>query len=136
MKQVLPKRPHQSRRCEYPFDLNVKKDNQYFEESSPTITLLRTRSILCYIRARCVPRSKHSTSVIKTYLLIMYKAKVTTVERRLSERQSSETSNIRTHIFFVKIFSAVLFFFKYTVHRERVTKPAETARQTAKSRTK
>ena len=26
---------------------------------------------------------------------------VNTVERRLSERQSSETSNIRTHIFFV-----------------------------------
>ena len=32
----------------------------------------------------------------------------TTVELRLSERQSSETSNIRTHIFFVKIFSAFL----------------------------
>ena len=34
---------------------------------------------------------------------------VITVERQLSERQSSETSNIRTHIFFVKIFSAFLF---------------------------
>jgi hypothetical protein len=32
------------------------------------------------------------------YTIKQYKA---TVERRLSERQSSETSNIRTHIFFV-----------------------------------
>ena len=55
-----------------------------------------------------------------------------TVERRLSERQSSETSNIRTHIFFFKMFSASLFK-KKTVYSERVAKPAEIARQTAKS---
>ena len=55
-----------------------------------------------------------------------------TVERRLSERQSYETSNIRTHIFFVKIFSAFLFLKKNTVCSERVTKPAEIARQTTK----
>ena len=58
---------------------------------------------------------------------------VYTVEHRLSERQSSVTSNIRTHIFFVKIFSAFLFLKKNTVYSERVTKPAEIARQTAKS---
>ena len=56
-----------------------------------------------------------------------------TAERRLSERQSSETSNIRTHIFFVKIFSAFRVFKKNTVYSERVTKPAELAHQTAKS---
>ena len=32
---------------------------------------------MCYIMSQCVPRSKHSTSVIKTKLLMMYKAKVT-----------------------------------------------------------
>ena len=58
---------------------------------------------------------------------------VYTVEHRLSERQSSVTSNIRTHIFFVKIFSAFLFFKKNMEYSERVTKPAEIARQTAKS---
>ena len=54
-----------------------------------------------------------------------------TVERRLCERQSSETSNIRTHIFFVKIFSA--FHLKKIQYTVRVTKPAEIARQTVKS---
>ena len=52
-------------------------------------------------------------------------------KRRLSERQSYETSNNHTHIFFAKIFSA--FLKKNTVYSETVTKPAETARQTAKS---
>ena len=46
---------------------------------------------------------------------------------------SSETSNIRTHIFFVKILVHSFFFKKNTVCSERVTKPAEIARQTAKS---
>ena len=50
-----------------------------------------------------------------------------------AERQSSETSNIRIHIFFFKIFSAFLFYKKNTVYSERVTKPAERACQTAKS---
>ena len=56
------------------------------------------------------------------------------LKRRLSESQSSETSNIRTHIFFVKIFSAFLFLKKkITLYSERVRKPAEIAHQTAKS---
>ena len=37
--------------------------------------------------------------------------KLNTVESPLSESQSSETSNIRTHIFFVKILSAYISFF-------------------------
>ena len=65
---------------------------------------------------------------------IYFRTYLITVERRLSERQSSETSNIRTHIFFVKIFSAFLFLKKKnTVYSERVAKPAQIARQTAKS---
>ena len=46
-----------------------------------------------------------------------HKVFANTVERRLSERQSSGTSNIRTHILFVKIFNAFLFLKKiqYTV---------------------
>ena len=41
-----------------------------------------------------------------------FRYKPYTVQRRLSERQLSGTSNIRTNIFFVKIFSAFLFFKK------------------------
>jgi len=38
---------------------------------------LKEETFLCYIRDQCGPRSKHSTSVIKTNLLIKFKAKVT-----------------------------------------------------------
>jgi hypothetical protein len=36
----------------------------------------KDEACLFYIRTQCVPRYKHSTSVIKTNLLMFYKAKV------------------------------------------------------------
>jgi hypothetical protein len=40
------------------------------------INPLKTKLILSNIKTQGVPRSKHSTSVIKTKLLMFYKAKV------------------------------------------------------------
>ena len=54
------------------------------------------------------PLRVHSRFTHNQRMISFTVLKLTTAERRLSERQSSETSNIRTHIFFVKIFSAFL----------------------------
>jgi hypothetical protein len=40
------------------------------------INLLKTKRNLNYIRNQSVPRSRHSTTVIKTIQLMMYKAKI------------------------------------------------------------